>query len=63
MINYVFCKMLIWSSYYQKRKLGGQKIKGTHSIGVGCLKINRKSDQKIFFQKMSIFIFSINLIR
>ncbi len=47
-----------------KKILGGKKIKDTPFIGVrmGGLKINRKSDQKFFFQKMIIFIFSIKLI-
>ena len=42
-------------------KKNGGGIKGTHFIGVrvGCLKINRNFDKKIFFQKMSI----LNLYR
>jgi hypothetical protein len=42
----------------------GQKVKGTHFIGVqvGCPKINKNSDRKLFFQKMSIFIFSLKLM-
>ena len=50
--------MLIRSSSFQKNT-EGKKIKGTYFIGVrvGCLKINRNSDKKFFFQKMSIFIF------
>ena len=64
LINCVFCKMLIRLSSFQK-KYSGQKIKGTHFFGVlvGCLKINRNSDKRIFFQKMSIFIFSIKLCK
>ena len=45
---------------FDKKILGGKKIKDTPFIGVR--KINRKSDQNFFFQKMIIFIFSIKLI-
>ena len=45
--------MLIRSSSFQK-KYWGQKIKGTHFIGVRvrCLRINRNSDKKNFISKI-----------
>jgi hypothetical protein len=51
MLNYVFCKMLIRSWSFQN--IGGNKIKGTHFIGIGlrCLKINRNFEKNFFFKK------------
>ncbi len=56
MINNVFYKMLIWSSSSQKNT-GGQKLKGTHFIGVRvrCLQINQNSDKKKLFSKNEHF--------
>ena len=63
LINCVFFLNINSIVIFSKKMLEAKKNKDTHFIGarVGCLKINSNSDQKIFFQKMSIFIFSINL--
>ena len=61
MITYVFCKMFIRSSSFQKKYWGGQTIKDTHFIGVrvGCLKINRNSDKILFFfQNEHFYLFN-----
>ncbi len=41
---------------FAKKNTGGQKIKGTHFIGVrvGCLKIIRNSDKNFFFYSIKL---------
>ena len=56
-----FVKFKFDQRLFKKKKTRGQKIKGTHFIGVrvGCLKINRNFDKKIFFQKKEhLYIFN-----